>query len=109
VTPAAAVIYPLTRAYAAGVGVPRGEAELRSRLEERLALTGPRSRALACAGALFVRWAAPLLLLGRPRRFDRLSASQADALLGRLQRSGGPVVRGLFLGVKPLLAAACYG
>ena len=103
------VILPLARAYAAHAGVTLSADELSRRLEDRLQLTGPRSQALAAAGALFVRWAAPLFLLGRPRRFDGLAEPDAEALLARLQCARGPVLRGLFLGIKPILAAVCYG
>jgi hypothetical protein len=102
-------ILPLARAYAGHSGAELDPEDVGRRLDEALEIMGPRGRALAAAGALFVRWAAPLLLLGRPRRFDGLSEQAREALLARLQCARGPVLRGLFLGIKPVLTAVCYG
>lgn len=104
-----AAVLPLARAYAGCAGAALSPEEVGRRLDEGLELMGPRGRALAAAGALFVRWAAPLLLAGLPRRFEGLSPSQADELLERLQCARGPLLRGLWLGLKPLLTGICYG
>lgn len=100
---------PAARAYADLVGARREDAELERGLERRLRAAPLLARLAACAGALFLRFAAPPLLLARWTSFERLSAAQRDALLGRLQRSDRPSLRALFLAIKPLILAACYG
>jgi uncharacterized membrane protein len=108
VIPAFSAVLPLARAYAAHAGRPRDEAELRADLSAVLSDTGALSRALMTAGALFVRGAAPAVYLGRWTGFASLSADERERLLEALQREGAPAIRGLFLGIKPLLLALCY-
>ena len=104
-----AFILPLARDYARHAGLDDDRQALRARLRARLELAPWWARAYFAAGALFVRYAAPFLYVGRVRTFSGLSEAERENLLGRLQRDGRPVARAAFLGVKTLLAVACYG
>lgn len=106
---AAALIFPLARAYAEHAGLRPDEGALRGALESRLALSGRPARALFAGTAVLVRGAAPLLFLGKPAGFCALSPDEKEELLARLQFSRRVLVRGLFVGLKSVLAGLCYG
>lgn len=99
-----ACLLPLARDYARHSGFDDGREALSARLRSRLALAPRWARAYYAAGALYVRFAAPALYLGRAASFARLSEEEREALLGRLQRDGRPLAKAAFLGVKTLLA-----
>lgn len=103
------LLLPLARDYARHAGRGDDPAALGARLRERLGLAPWWARAYFGAGALFVRFAAPPLYLGRARTFAGLSEDEREKLLGLLQRDGRPAARAAFLGVKTLLAVAVYG
>lgn len=103
-----ACLLPLAREYARHAGLDDDRAALSARLRSRLALAPRWARAYFGAGALFVRFAAPLLYLGRPRTFAGLSDAEREDLLGRLQRDGRPAARAAFLGVKTMLAVTVH-
>jgi hypothetical protein len=102
-------LLPLAREYARHAGLDDDLGALDARLRSRLGLAPWWARAYFGAGALFVRFAAPLLYLGRPETFAGLSADDREKLLGLLQRDGRPVPRAAFLGVKTMLAVTVYG
>lgn len=103
------LLLPLARDYARHVGQDDDQKGLAARLSERLGLAPWWARAYFGAGALFVRFAAPSLYLGRARTFAGLTEDEREKLLERLQRDGRPAARAAFLGVKTLLAVAVYG
>ena len=105
----AGMILPLARAYARHAGLDDGRDELSARLSSRLALAPCWARAYFAAGALFVRFAAPLLYLGRARTFAGLTDEEREVLLGRLQRDVRLPARAAFLGIKTMLAVTVYG
>lgn len=102
-------LLPLARDYARHAGLDDERSALAARLRARLELAPWWARAYFGAGALFVRFAAPLLYLGRAATFAGLTGEDREKLLGRLQRDGRPVPRAAFLGVKTMLAVTCYG
>jgi hypothetical protein len=102
-------IWPLLAAYARHAGGKVSEPELRRQLERRLSFFPLWTRLYMAAAAAFVRYGAPLLLLKTARAFERLSESEKEECLVRLQRDGRLPVRPLFLGIKSLLLACCYG
>lgn len=102
-------LLPLARGYARHAGLDDGREALAARLRSRLSLAPWWARAYFGAGALFVRFAAPLLYLGRARSFAGLTDEEREDLLGRLQRDGRPAARAAFLGVKTMLAVTVYG
>lgn len=104
-----ALLLPLARDYARHAGLDAEPAALAERLRARLELFPWWARAYFGAGALFVRFAAPLLYLGVPASFARLPEARREELLGRLQRDGRPAARAAFLGIKTMLAVTCYG
>ncbi len=101
-----ACLLPLGRDYARHAGLDDGREELSARLRSRLVLAPRWARAYYAAGALYVRFVAPVLYLGRAASFARLSEEEREALLGRLQRDGRPLAKAAFLGVKTMLAVA---
>jgi hypothetical protein len=103
-----ACLLPLARDYARHAGLDDGRAALAERLRSRLALAPWWARAYFAAGALYVRFAAPVLYLGRAASFARLSAEEREDLLGRLQRDGRPPAKAAFLGVKTMLAVTVH-
>ena len=103
------LLLPLARAYARHSGLDDDPGALAARLRARLELAPWWARAYFAAGALFVRFAAPFLYLGRPATFAGLTADDRENLLGRLQRDGRPAARAAFLGVKTMLAVTVYG
>ena len=104
-----ALLLPLARVYARHAGRDGEPGTLAAGLRARLALAPWWARAYFGAGALYVRFAAPLLYLGRARCFGGLDDGEREELLARLQRDGRPVARAAFLGVKTLLAVTVYG
>jgi len=102
-------LLPLASDYARHAGLDDELGPLAARLRARLELAPWWARAYFGAGALFVRFAAPLLYLGRARTFAGLSEDERERLLGLLQRDGRPAARAAFLGVKTLLAVTVYG
>lgn len=100
------LVLPFAAAYArhGGYGV-QGRA-LEEALGPRLRALPAWSRAHAAAAALFARWLAPALLLGRLRRFERLDEPGRERLLAKLQYSAAPL-RAFYFGVKAPLLAAC--
>lgn len=105
---AARWILPLARVYAEQAGLPLSDEAILAGLEARLSRMPRGAREASALAALLVRWVAPSLLMGRPRRLESLIPAQKDAILCRLQRSG-PALRGVFLGAKSLAAGAAYG
>ncbi|MDD5304363.1 MAG: hypothetical protein PHS14_14795 [Elusimicrobia bacterium] len=103
------LILPLARGYARHAGLDDDRQALAARLRARLELAPWWARAYFGAGALFVRFAAPLLYLGRASTFAGLDEDEREKLLGLLQRDGRPAARAAFLGVKTMLAVTCYG
>ncbi len=103
-----AIVFPLARSYAAHAGIEIADDRLRADLEGRLAGAGNLSRGLFVGAALFVRAAAPVLFLGKPLGFSALSSDDREELLRRLQCARSPLLRGLYLGIKPLLTGLCY-
>lgn len=103
------VILPLARDYAAHAGLAIPEAELSADLARRLSCARWMGKSLLVLAALFIRGAAPLLFLGKPAGFGALSPDEKEELLARLQCAPNLLVRGLFLGIKPLLTGLCYG
>lgn len=99
----------LCRAYAAHVGLPEPAAGFAAEVDRRLYWWPAWARLSAVLTAAAVRWLAPLLLLGRPRRFDALSPDDMEAVLARLQQSRWPAARGAFLMVKTVVLGTCYG
>lgn len=104
-----ACLLPLARDYARHAGHGDDPAALAARLRSRLELAPRWARAYYAAGALYVRFAAPVLYLGRAASFARLTGDEREALLGRLQRDGRPFARAAFLGVKTMLAVTARG
>ncbi|MBI4249337.1 MAG: hypothetical protein HY611_07525 [Elusimicrobia bacterium] len=96
-------------AYARHIQAGANADELRERLERRLTLLPVWARWLAWSGAFAMRWMLPALLLKRARRFESLDETEAEEFLLRLQCSGNPAIKVLFLSVKSLLLPACYG
>ncbi|MFH2202458.1 MAG: hypothetical protein ABIJ96_05055 [Elusimicrobiota bacterium] len=78
-------------------------------IRRRTAAMPPWARGVARASAWAIRWWAPLFFLGRCRRFEQLSAEDADALLRRLQFTRCRMVRGAFTLLKVIVLPACYG
>lgn len=103
-----ACLLPLARDYARHAGLDDDRAALAAKLRARLTLAPWWARAYFGAGALYVRFAAPLLYLGRTAGFGGLSAEEREDLLGRLQRDGRPVAKAAFLGVKTMLAVTVH-
>jgi len=103
------LVMPVALAYSRHVGFTLAPDELRADAARRLAMLPTASRLLIVWGALFLRWAAPTLLLGRPAAFDSLDAEDAEVLLHLLQRSRLLAIRGPFLTLKSLLLPLCYG
>lgn len=99
-----ACLLPLARDYARHAGLDDGRGALAARLRSRLVLAPWWARAYFAAGALYVRFGAPVLYLGRAASFGGLREEEREALLGRLQRDGRPLAKAAFLGVKTLLA-----
>lgn len=104
-----AAVLPLARDYAAHAGLEIPDAELEADLDRRLSSARWLSRSVLTAAALFIRAAAPLVFLGQPRGFGALSPDDRETLLTKLQCAPNLLVRGLFLGIKPLLTGLCYG
>ncbi len=96
------------KAYCRYAGIKASDEDLAKELSKRSAWLPWHARAAAWGGALAVRWAMPLILLGRFRRFDGLKPDEADALLDRLQNSHY-IFKAPFLTVKLLVLPACYG
>lgn len=103
------LLLPLAADYSRHAGLDDDRGALAARLRARLELFPWWARAYFGAGALFVRFAAPLLYLGRAGTFAGLKAEDRETLLGLLQRDGRPLARAAFLGVKTMLAVTCYG
>jgi hypothetical protein len=103
-----ACLFPLARDYARHAGLDDGREALTARLRSRLELAPWWARAYFGAGALFVRFVAPLLYLSRARSFAGLTDEERESLLGRLQRDGRPAARAAFLGVKTMLAVTAH-
>ncbi|MDP3542211.1 MAG: hypothetical protein Q8T11_07025 [Elusimicrobiota bacterium] len=103
-----ACLLPLARDYARHAGLYDEREALAARLRSRLDLAPWWARAYFAAGALYVRFAAPALYLGRAASFARLSEDERESLLGRLQRDGRPLAKAAFLGVKTILAVTVY-
>lgn len=103
------ILFPFARAWAAHAGFDVPSEELRSELERRLSRVAWWGRALAGAGAFFVRWLAPALLLGRIEPFESLGPDAKEEFLTALQGSRSFMLRGLWLAVKTPVAAAIYG
>lgn len=99
----------LCRAYAAHVGLPESPDGFASEVDRRLSRWPAWARLGAVSAAAAVRWLAPLILVGRPRRFDALSSDEKEAVLARLQRARWPAARGAFLMVKTVVLGTCYG
>jgi len=95
------------RAYAAHAGLPEPARGFEAELDARLSLWPAWARLAAGPCALAARWLAPLLLLGRPARFESLDEDGKDALLARLQNSRAPLLRGAFLLIKAPTLSAC--
>ena len=95
------------RAYAAHAGLAEPARGFEAELEERLALWPAWARLASAPCALAARWLAPLLLLGRPARFEALDADGKEALLARLQDARAPLLRGAFLLVKTPVLSVC--
>ncbi|MBI2384836.1 MAG: hypothetical protein HYV14_02365 [Elusimicrobia bacterium] len=103
-----ACLLPLARGCARHAGLDDRREVLAARLRSRLSLAPRWARAYFGAGALFVRFAAPFLYLGRARSFAGLTDAERERLLGLLQRDGRPAARAAFLGVKTMLAVTVY-
>lgn len=95
-------------AYAAHSGHPRPAGGLEKALRLRLSLWPAWARWAVALCAFALRWLFPLLLLGRARRFERLSSEECEALLTRLQCSRYLVLRAPLLTVKAAVLGACY-
>ena len=104
-----ASLLALCRTYAAHVGLPEPEGGFGAEAERRMSWWPVWARLGAPLIAAAVRWGAPLLLLGRPRRLDSLSADEKEAVFARLQQARWPLVRGAFLMVKTVVLGSCYG
>ncbi len=105
----ARLILPYARAYAALYGGEISDEELRRGIERRAAGIPFWGACAAALGAWAIRWWAPLFLLGTFRRFESLSAPEADKLLHCLQFSRLRAVKGLFLALKVIVLPLCYG
>ncbi|MBI4676969.1 MAG: GMC family oxidoreductase [Elusimicrobia bacterium] len=97
------------RRYEESAGSRTADDELDSKIESRAALLPWWALVLAGAAAFALRWLLPVIILGRPCRFDDLGPEEADRLLSRLQLLCHPAVRGPFMALKYLILPACYG
>ncbi|MBI4423765.1 MAG: GMC family oxidoreductase, partial [Elusimicrobia bacterium] len=86
-------------------GLP--EDGLAEAVRRRLALMPLWTRAYVGASAWAARWAAPLAFLGRLAPLERLSPRERERLLAKLI-GARPAIRGLFLGARAVVLAACY-
>lgn len=106
---AARALLPFARAYARHVEREITDRELLLALRARAAPAPRWARAGMVAAALAARWLAPLLLAGRPRRFESLPEVAREKLLERLQHARSVAVRGAFFLVKSPVLLALYG
>lgn len=106
---AARALLPFARGYARHVGIEVSDRDLLARLQRRAAAAPGWARAGMVVSGLAVRWLAPVLVLGRPGRFEKLATAAKERLLARLQHARNPGVRGLFLLGKAPVLLALYG
>ncbi|MBI5883149.1 MAG: GMC family oxidoreductase [Elusimicrobia bacterium] len=85
------------------------EGALRETIERRAMRLPFWAFLLAASAAFALQWLMPLILLGKPRRFQGLSPEEADLLLERLQLVTLIPVRGPFLALKSLVLPVLYG
>ena len=104
---AARALGPLAGVWAAQAGVPCDAALRWAAARAALSLPVAAQAGLAAA-AWALRWLAPVLVLGSPRRLDSLDAARGGAVLEALQTVGWPPVRGPFVLVKSLLLPVCW-
>ncbi|MFA6319082.1 MAG: GMC family oxidoreductase N-terminal domain-containing protein, partial [Elusimicrobiota bacterium] len=88
---------------------PGDEDRAAEKLRRRIRLLPWWGFIVAGSAAFALRWLMPLIILGRPVRFESLRPEEADLLLERLQRVAILPVRGPFLTLKSLVLPVVYG